>query len=266
MPRPYGPRRGLLRPRQQPGIRPSRAWRRSRGSARRAAHAAQSHAGWLGAQRGNLEEPPRRGNATNGVECTPFAAPAVCGRRASNAVRSPVMPHAEHTLFTGSIPAFYDRHLGPVIFEPYARDLARRVPAAEGVRVLETACGTGIVTRQVLALLPASASYAATDLNQDMVDHARAAIGSDRRVEWRTADAQALPFGDGAFDALIMQFGMMFVPAKDRALAEARRVLAPGGRFVFSVWDAWAKNPFGRITYEVGASDYPDDPPSFYRT
>jgi len=176
------------------------------------------------------------------------------------------MPHAEHTLFTGSIPAFYDRHLGPVIFEPYARDLARRVPAAEGVRVLETACGTGIVTRQVLALLPASASFAATDLNQDMVDHARAAIGSDRRVEWRTADAQALPFGDGAFDALIMQFGMMFVPDKDRALAEARRVLAPGGRFVFSVWDAWAKNPFGRITYEVGASDYPDDPPSFYRT
>lgn len=181
-------------------------------------------------------------------------------------MENPLIPHAEHTLFTGSIPAFYDRYLGPAIFEPYARDLALRVPAAEGVRVLETACGTGIVTRSVLAQLPASATYTATDLNQDMLDHARSSLGADARVTWRTADAQQLPFADGAFDTVLMQFGMMFVPDKERALSEARRVLAPGGRFVFSVWDAFSRNPFGRITYDVGASLFPEDPPSFYRT
>ena len=173
-------------------------------------------------------------------------------------------PQAQHSRFVGSIPAFYDRHLGPVIFEPHARDLARRL--ASSARVLETACGTGVATRRILEQLPAGASYVATDLNPDMLAHARTALGSDPRVDWRPADAQQLPFEDAAFDAVVMQFGMMFVPDKDRALREAWRVLAPGGRFVFSVWDAFARNPFGRITYEVGASLFPGNPPAFYKT
>ncbi|HXU12877.1 MAG TPA: class I SAM-dependent methyltransferase, partial [Candidatus Binatia bacterium] len=75
--------------------------------------------------------------------------------------------------FTGSIPENYDRHLGPVLFEPYARDLARRLPAAEGTRVLEVACGTGIVTKHLRERLPAGCRLVATDLNQPMIDHAR---------------------------------------------------------------------------------------------
>ena len=173
-------------------------------------------------------------------------------------------PDVQDTQFIGSVPAFYDRYLGPAIFEPYALDLAGRLPAADGVRVLETASGTGIVTRRVLERLPADASYVATDLNQDMLDHARSALGPDARVSWRVADAQQLPFDDASFDAVVMQFGMMFVPDKERALREARRVLAPGGRFVFNVFDSLASNPHGRIAYEVGASAFPENPPGFY--
>jgi ubiquinone/menaquinone biosynthesis C-methylase UbiE len=177
-----------------------------------------------------------------------------------------VSPQAQHARFTGSIPAFYDRYLGPVIFEPYARDLAHRVPATSGVRVIETACGTGIVTRRILERLPADGTLAATDLNPDMLEHAQTALGTDRRVEWRAADAQQLPFADAAFDAMVMQFGMMFVPDPMKALREARRVLVPGGRFVFNVWDSFARNPFGRITHEVAASVFPENPPAFYLT
>jgi len=177
-----------------------------------------------------------------------------------------VIPQAQHSRFTGSIPAFYDRHLGPVIFEPHARDLARRLASGRSARVLETACGTGVATRHILEQLAPDAAYVATDLNPDMLEHARAALGTDRRVDWRTADAQQLPFAEATFDAVAMQFGMMFVPDKERALREAWRVLAPGGRFVFNVWDEFARNPFGRITYEVGASLFPGNPPAFYKT
>jgi SAM-dependent methyltransferase len=175
------------------------------------------------------------------------------------------MPHAQHTHFTGSVPALYDRYLGPVLFEPYARDLADRFATYGGGRALETACGTGIVARRVLERLPADGAYTATDLNQDMLDHARSALGRDGRVRWQVADAQQLPFDDAAFDVVLMQFGMMFVPDKERALREARRVLAPGGRFVFNVFDVIDRNPHGRITYEVGAALFPEDPPGFYR-
>src|SRR5687768_13476190 len=116
------------------------------------------------------------------------------------------MADPEHARFTGSIPAFYDRHLGPVLFEPYARDLARRLLGHEGVRVLETACGTGITTRRLLERQPASGRLVATDLNQAMLDHARSSLPGDARIEWRTADAQALPFPDASFDAVVMQF------------------------------------------------------------
>lgn len=176
------------------------------------------------------------------------------------------MTQAQHASFSGEIPAFYDRHLGPVIFDPCARDLARRVPVREGIRVLETACGSGIVTRRLLERLPAAARLVATDLNQAMIEHARAALPRDPRVEWRTADAQALPFPDASYGALVMQFGIMFVPDKPLALREAKRVLEPGGRLLVSAWDSFARNAFGRITHEVIAALFPQDPPSFYLT
>jgi ubiquinone/menaquinone biosynthesis C-methylase UbiE len=176
------------------------------------------------------------------------------------------MTQAQHASFSGEIPAFYDRHLGPVIFEPYARDLARRMPAHDGVRVLETACGTGIVTRHLFDRLPRSGRLVATDLNQGMLDHARAALPADPRLEWRVADAQQLPFAPASFDALVMQFGIMFLPEKAQGLVEARRVLAAGGRLLYNAWDSFARNAFGRIANDAIRGLFPDDPPTFYQT
>jgi ubiquinone/menaquinone biosynthesis C-methylase UbiE len=117
--------------------------------------------------------------------------------------------------------------LGPHIFAGYAADIARRVAARGPLRVLETAAGTGIVTRQLRDMLSSNATLLATDLNLPMLDVARKKFGPAERVEFRQADADALPFPDGAFDAAICQFGVMFFPDKDKAYREIFRVLAP---------------------------------------
>jgi ubiquinone/menaquinone biosynthesis C-methylase UbiE len=167
--------------------------------------------------------------------------------------------------FTGSIPEIYDRHLGPVLCEPYARDLARRASDRfTGRRVLETACGTGILTRQLDAALPPPAAIVATDLNEGMLAIARRGAPLRRAVEWRTADAAALSFEPGTFDAVVCQFGMMFVPDKLAAAREARRVLATGGRFVFNVWDRIEENSFARVAHATVASFFEAEPPKFY--
>jgi len=166
--------------------------------------------------------------------------------------------------FVGNIPGHYDRELGPMIFVDYAADMARRVAAFEPMRVLETAAGTGIVTRWLRDLLPRGSHITATDFNPPMLEvaHARFEPGE---VEFQPADATALPFRDSAFDAVVCQFGLMFFPDKPISCHEARRVLAPGGRYVFSVWDAHRHNPFGRIAYETVATFFPTDPPQFYQ-
>jgi ubiquinone/menaquinone biosynthesis C-methylase UbiE len=166
------------------------------------------------------------------------------------------------TVFSGSIPSIYDKYLGPMIFEPYAQDLANRVSALHAERVLETAAGTGIVTRALLRSLAANASIVATDLNQPMLDHAAKQLPSDR-VSWEKADAQALPFPDGAFDAVVCQFGAMFFPDKQKAYSEARRVLKPGGCFIFNVWDSIEFNEFADLVTSAAAEMFPDDPPRF---
>src|SRR3979409_1511973 len=166
------------------------------------------------------------------------------------------------TVFSGSIPSIYDSYLGPLIFEPYAQDLADRLSALNTERVLETATGTGIVTRALLRSLPASVSVVATDLNQPMLDRAAEQVSSSR-VSWQKADAQALPFPDGSFDAVVCQFGVMFFPDKQKAYREARRVLKPGGHFIFNVWDRIEVNEFADLVTAAAADLFPDDPPRF---
>jgi ubiquinone/menaquinone biosynthesis C-methylase UbiE len=166
------------------------------------------------------------------------------------------------TAFSGSIASIYDDYLGPLIFEPYAQDLANRLAALNAERVLETAAGTGIVTRALLATLSDSASVVATDLNQPMLDRAAERISSDR-VSWQKADALALPFPDAAFDAVVCQFGVMFFPDKPKAYREARRVLKPGGHFIFNVWDGIEHNEFADLVTAAVADMFADDPPRF---
>jgi ubiquinone/menaquinone biosynthesis C-methylase UbiE len=167
--------------------------------------------------------------------------------------------------FIGNIPQEYERGLGSVIFADYAADMARRVAALAPARVLEMAAGTGILTRRLRDLLPESTSLMATDLHLPMLDVARGKFRSDERVDFQPADGTNLPFRDGAFDAVVCQFGIMFFPDKDRSYREAHRVLAPGGRYLFSIWDSHRHNPFGRIAHEVAGSFFPGDPPQFYQ-
>jgi ubiquinone/menaquinone biosynthesis C-methylase UbiE len=166
------------------------------------------------------------------------------------------------TVFAGSIPALYDRYMGPMIFAPYAEDTARRLAGLREGRLLETAAGTGIVTRALARTLPAAVAITATDLNQAMIDHAAAQDGV-ARVAWRHADALKLPFDDGAFDAVVCQFGAMFFPDRIAAYAEARRVLTPDGTFVVSLWDRIEENEFAAVVTDAVAALFPADPPQF---
>jgi SAM-dependent methyltransferase len=165
-------------------------------------------------------------------------------------------------VFAGSIPRLYEAHLVPLIFEPYAADLANRLAVRTVTRVLEIAAGTGVATRRLASVLPDDVSIVATDLNQPMLDHA-AAIGTKRPVEWRQADAMQLPFRDGMFDAVVCQFGVMFFPEKAKAFSEARRVLRSGGVFVFNVWDRIEENEFADTVTTALAAFFPQDPPRF---
>lgn len=170
--------------------------------------------------------------------------------------------HGVDKLFAGSIPELYDTHLVPLIFEPYAADLADRLASRPLTRVLEIAAGTGVVARAMASALPESVSIVATDLNQPMLDHA-AARGTRRAVEWRQADAMQLPFQDRMFDAVVCQFGVMFFSEKSRAYAEARRVLRSGGVFIFNVWDRIEENEFADIVTTALARLFVEDPPRF---
>jgi SAM-dependent methyltransferase len=166
------------------------------------------------------------------------------------------------SLFQGPVPLLYERFLVPLIFQPFADELAARVVALAPDRVLEIAAGTGVVTRALAARLPVQAALVATDLSESMLDVAQAQ-GTARAVTWRQADAMQLPFANGFFDVVACQFGAMFFPDKARAFAEVRRVLAPGGVFAFSVWDRIEDNTFTDVVVRAMAGLFPDDPPGF---
>ena len=169
---------------------------------------------------------------------------------------------ASDKVFAGSIPEIYDRLLVPLIFERYAQDLAGRLAGVDPKDVLETAAGTGVLTRAIASRLPATARLVATDLNQPMLSHA-AKQSPDGRVSWQQADAQDLPFEDRTFDAVACQFGVMFFPDKVQGYKEARRVLKPGGRFYFNVWDRISDNEFADVVTQALATLFPQDPPRF---
>lgn len=169
---------------------------------------------------------------------------------------------ATDTAFAGSIPALYDRYLGPLLFEPYAQDMAERLRDITHGRILETAAGTGIVTRALARTLPSEVEIIATDLNQAMLDHAMTQLQGPN-VRWQQANAQSLPFEDASFDAVACQFGIMFLPDKPAGYREALRLLKPGGRFVFNVWGPIAENPVSEAVSVAVAELFPGDPPRF---
>src|SRR2546423_9426930 len=167
--------------------------------------------------------------------------------------------------FAGSIPAAYDRYLGPILFQPYAEDLAERLKAGGNTSILELACGTGILTRVLRDRLPATVRLDATDQNEPMMRNAATKFTHNAAIEWKQADASSLPFDDKSFDAVVCQFGIMFIPDKALNAREAHRVLKPNGVFLFNVWDSMEQNPLGRIAHETISSFFEKDPPTFYQ-
>ncbi len=161
--------------------------------------------------------------------------------------------------WVADMPAAYDEHLGPVLFAPYAVDMAARVAALRPSTVLELAAGTGRLTAELVAALP-SARVEATDLNDAMVAFGRVRVP---RATWSRADATALPFPDGAFDVVACQFGVMFFPDRVVALREAARVLAPGGSLLVSAWDRLETNRLADRLVAALERVFPDDPPTF---
>lgn len=160
------------------------------------------------------------------------------------------------------MPGAYEQYLVPVVFRPFAEDLAARAAALNPGRVLELAAGTGVLTSHLLATAP-SVEVTATDLNEAMV-----VLGSTRApaAAWRQADAQRLPFPDGGFDLVVCQFGVMFFPDRVEAFSEINRVLAPGGRFLFNTWAPLETHAF-EVALQAGLERaFPVDPPRFFPT
>ncbi len=162
-------------------------------------------------------------------------------------------------------PAYYDDCLGPLLLELFAVDLARRVPEHPAGDVLEIACGTGLVTKELRERLSPAVRLVATDVSRAMLDFAQAKPGVRPGIEWREADAMKLPFEDHEFAAVVCGFGMMFMPDRQAALTECRRVLKEGGVLVFNVWDRIEENPHALANDLVLEALFPGDAQVNYR-
>lgn len=172
----------------------------------------------------------------------------------------------DHAAYIGAIPENYHHGAGPFLFEPYARELSSRIAALKPRRVLETACGTGILTRRLREALGEDAQLISTDLNEPMLATAKRTVGPGANVEWAQADMTKLGFRNGEFDVVACQFGLMFVPDKPAAAREALRVLKPGGRLIIATWRSLAENEAIRLAHETVLSLFPGEQPGFYLT
>src|SRR6516225_7358615 len=160
------------------------------------------------------------------------------------------------TSLEGAVPENYDRYLGPLLFEPFAEDLAKRIAGKNFKNVLELACGTGRLTRHLRKVLPPNAKLLATDLHADMIRTASDQMPNEN-IAWQTADAQRLSFGNGAFDLVVCQFGLMFMPDRMKVLSEVHRVLVPGGKFIFNTWDKIENNGAIYVGNQIICSYFP---------
>ena len=169
---------------------------------------------------------------------------------------------ATDTVFAGSIPAVYDRYMVPLVFQPYAEEVARRAAAIAPRQILETAAGTGVVTQALHRVLP-DAEIVATDLNEPMLEEAARRVHAPG-VRFQAADALDLPFEDASFDLVVCQFGVMFYPDKVRGNAEARRVLRQGGKYLLVIWDEVERNLATATAGRAVAGLFPGEAARFY--
>src|SRR6478672_5617008 len=136
----------------------------------------------------------------------------------------------------------YERFLVPTVTLPWARDLVERVGLRPGARVLDVACGTGVVAR-LAASAVGGGRVVALDVNRGMLAVGRSLSPEESRVEWCEASADALPFAEGEFDVVLCQLGLQFFPDRPAAVREMRRVLTAAGRVGASVYTSIERNP-----------------------
>lgn len=175
----------------------------------------------------------------------------------------------ENAKFSADVATIYDDGMGPYIFEPYAIDMANKIASSVNVsetsQVLELACGTGRLTTHLLSTFPPSTKIIASDLNVGMIDVAKKRISASN-ITFQEANIEALPFESSSFDLVVCQYGFMFCPNKEKAFAEAFRVLKPGGKLLFNVWGRLEENAVVVIPNEILKSLFPEDPPQFFYT
>ena len=150
---------------------------------------------------------------------------------------------------SGTPGEIYERHIVPAIFQQWAPALIETAGVRAGQRVLDVACGTGVVTRALAERVGSDGHVVGLDFNPVMLAAARAAT-TNANVAWREADAANMPFLDGSFDAVLCQQGLQFFADKAAALREMRRVLVPGGRLALSVWRSVDNAPGFRVLQE----------------
>ena len=165
--------------------------------------------------------------------------------------------------FTGNVPDYYDKGLGPVLFEVYADDITARAAAVASTNLLELAAGTGIVTRRLRTALAEDINIIATDLNPPMIDYSAKKFKSGENVKFQPVDATDLPFEDASFDTIVCQYGVMFFPDRERSYRETYRVLSDGGTYLFNVWGSLDVNPLIKHANSLLDQFFENDPPQF---
>jgi ubiquinone/menaquinone biosynthesis C-methylase UbiE len=154
----------------------------------------------------------------------------------------------------GASPAAYERYLVPAIMRPWAERLVDAVAPRAGERVLDVACGTGVVAREVASRTGAATPIVGVDVNPAMLAIAREIADEDgHEVEWREGEAGGLPLDDASFDVVLCQHSLMFFPSAADALREMRRVLGEGGRVGLAVWRSIEHNSvYGPLAEALG--------------
>ena len=152
----------------------------------------------------------------------------------------------------------YDHFLGPLFFEPYAIEVAKRIDPSAVSIALEIAAGTGRVTRHIRERIADSAKLIASDLSEEMLAEAKKKL-SHLDIVWQNIDAQQLPFSDNSIDLVVCCFGYMFVPDRPKAFSEAYRVLRPGGVLLFTTWDKLEHNGASYTSRSI-AEEYLKEP------
>jgi len=138
---------------------------------------------------------------------------------------------------SGNAPEAYERYIIPALFHEWACDLVETAAVQAGERVLDVACGTGVVARVAASRVGKAGHVVGVDVNEGMLGMARTVPPSlGTTITWQQGDAAALPLPNAAFDVVLCQQGLQYFPQREAALREMARVLVPGGRLALSVW------------------------------